>query len=57
MGGVLKFTEHFFWTVVWVILVLIAAGFVLHLMNTKGILPGVASWVGAHTNLQAQAGG
>lgn len=57
MGKVITFSEHFFFTMVWVLLVLIAAGVLLHLMSTRGIFPGLAAWIGARTNLQAQAGG
>ena len=55
--GVLRFTEHFFWTVVWVLLVLVAAYFLLSFMSARGILPGLTSWVGTHTNLAAAGGG
>lgn len=57
MGKVITFSEHFFFTMVWVLLVLIAAGVLLHLMSTRGIFPWLAAWIGARTNLQAQAGG
>ena len=44
-------------SMIWVILLLIVAGLLLHLMSQYGILGSVASWVGRQTNLQAQAGG
>jgi len=52
MEHVLRFTEHFFWTMVWVILVIIAAAGILHFMNAKGILPGFTAFIGNATNLQ-----
>ena len=57
MGKALTFTEHFFWSMVWVLLALIAAGIVLHFMASRGILPSVTSFIGSKTNLAAQAGG
>lgn len=52
----LKFTERFFFLMVWVIIATIGAGFILHLASSRGILPGVTSWIGQHTNIQAQVG-
>ncbi len=52
-----RFGERFIATMFWVIIILIAAGFLLKFATDKGILPGVAQWIGDHTNLQAQAGG
>ncbi len=57
MGGMLKFTEHFFWTMLWVVLVLIAAGLTLHFLNARGILPGFVQNLISKTNLASQAGG
>jgi hypothetical protein len=44
-------------SMIWVILLLIVAGLLLHLMVQYGILGNVAKWVGQQTNLSAQAGG
>ena len=53
----IKFAEHIFFTMTWVVIVLILAGYILHLANKQGILPGVTSWIGQHTDLASQAGG
>lgn len=53
----LSFSERLFFMIVWVLIAIILANFLLHLMNTYNVLPGVAQWIGAHTNLQAEAGG
>lgn len=52
-----KFLEQFFKAAIWIIIVLIVVGFILKFATDRGFLPGVAAWIGAHTNLQAQAGG
>ncbi len=57
MEKVLTFSEHFFWSMVWVLLALIAAGILLHFMSARGILPSVTNFIGNKTNLAAQAGG
>lgn len=50
------FSERLFFMMVWVVIVIILAGFVLQAAKHYGILPGVAAWIGQHANLSAQAG-
>ena len=49
--------ERIFWMVVWVLLILILAGFLLHLMNQYGIFPGFASWVATKATPDRAVGG
>ncbi len=53
----LHFSERLLAMVFWVVVALVIAGFLLKFAVDKGILPGVAQWIGNQTNLQAQAGG
>ena len=53
----LKFVERLFFMMVWVIIVLALAGFLLHLANAKGVLPGFLQRVIGYTDLSSQAGG
>jgi hypothetical protein len=49
--------ERVFWMIVWVLLILVLAGFLLHLMNEHGIFPGVANWVATKATPSAAIGG
>ena len=49
--------ERFFWMIVWVLLILVLAGFLLHLMVQYNILPGVATWVANKATPSVAAGG
>jgi len=49
--------ERFFWAIVWVLLILVLAGFVLYLMEHYGILPGVAEWVAKRATPASAVGG
>ena len=51
------FLERLFFMMVWVIIVLVLAGFLFHLLASRGIGTGILQWVGGQANLQAQAGG
>ncbi len=53
---IVTFTERFFAMMIWVILVLIAAGFIFKFASQRGIVPAFWQKIGALTNLQAQAG-
>lgn len=53
----IKTAEKFLYFMVFVLVALIVAGFILKFMTDKGILPSVVSKIGALTNIQAQAGG
>lgn len=51
MEHILKFTEHFFWTMVWVLLVLIVAFALLGMLQSRfsgNIIGNFASWVSTH---------
>jgi hypothetical protein len=48
MKGIVSFTEHFFWAVLWVFLLIIVGLAVLHWLqnwNAGGPLGNAASWV------------
>jgi len=49
--------ERIFWMIVWVLLILVLAGFLLHLMNQYNILPGVAQWVANRATPASAVGG
>lgn len=53
---IVAFSESFFMTMFWVIVVLAAAGFLFHQATSRGLFPGFFQWVARYTNLQAQAG-
>lgn len=53
----LKFGERFFFMMVWVIIILIASGFVIHMAKSRGLLPSFLANALGYTNLSAQAGG
>jgi hypothetical protein len=54
---VVTFGERFFFMMVWVIIVLAAAGFLIHFAQSKGVLPGFLQSVLGYTDLSQQAGG
>ncbi len=49
--------ERFFWMIVWVLLILILAGFLLYLMERYGIFPGIAEWVAKRATPSTAIGG
>lgn len=51
-----RFSERFFFLMVWVILALVVAGVVIHYAESKGVLPGFLQKGLAYTNLSSQAG-
>lgn len=53
---IISFSERLFMTMFWVIIVLVAAGFLFHFFSSRGIFPGFFQAIGRYTNLQAQAG-
>lgn len=53
----LKFGERLFFMMVWIVIILIATGFVIHWAKSRGILPGFLQNALGYTNLSAQAGG
>jgi hypothetical protein len=50
-----KFVEHFFWSMVWIFLLLIVGYFILGFIRTKAdgnIFGSIANWVDVHSQPQ-----
>ena len=54
--SLVKGAEHLFFTIVWVLAILILAGLLLHFLNAKGWLPTAIANALQYTNIAAQAG-
>lgn len=54
MGGVIRFTEQFFWTMVWIVIALIAFVFLAKWAenNNVPVLSNVFGWAESHAGLQ-----
>jgi hypothetical protein len=54
--SLLKGAEHLFFTIVWILAILVLAGLLLHLLNSRGLIPGFLARILSYTNIAAQAG-
>lgn len=53
LKGLITFTEQFFWTMVWIFLILIIGFFILgYAQNWGGPIGNFASWVSSHAEPQ-----
>ncbi len=54
--SLLKGAEHLFFSIVWILAILVLAGLLLHFLNGKGLLPSFVANVLQYSNVAAQAG-
>ena len=52
-----NFAERVFWMILWVLLILVLAGFLLHLMYQYNIFPGIAQKVATWATPDRAVGG
>ncbi len=54
--SLVKAAEHLFFSIVWILLILVLAGLLLHFLNGRGLLPSFVGNILQYSNVAAQAG-